>query len=349
MAGTTANSNSGSFSTKHPTATKVGKFVGQQAAYTAFYNLLDKLLPENYAKGVQNLMALAQPAWGFEMEGAGNVGNIIYAYLNDNPDAMKANSKQLAANAGLAYLSAKAPLAGTTLAFMKNAYDAVQSGKVDHAANRQYLSEFKTGLSHLLQDADLLQKQGYSDEDINRYLTISIQSQYASNPTLGNDLMRALNGEENFTVNSLTLPVPNSAYQELKRQQAQQQEQPTVPATNENTNTGGIIPTAAAAGIPEDALNTQQQPVVPATPNTVQQPQALSQLVNGGNIWTTGDASKAKSGVTWSMAVPNSEQYQRLKASADFANSLNSYKNRTDLSDAQKEQMAIADLIALNL
>ena len=327
-----ATNNSDSFSTKHPKLTKTGKFIGKDIILPSLISEgLDYFIPEGspyrkYVDGVNELYGLYTPVWGLGVDS-------LYA-------AKEGNYKQAATNAGLAGLSATNPIAGGAIYLLKKAYDRVQSGEVDHAANRQYLSEYNTALTHLLQDAEALQRRGYSDEDINKYLTIRIQQRYRNSP-ISNDLMRALNGEENFTSDSLTYPVPNSAYRELRKQQAQQQQQPTTPTTNEDTNTGGIISTANAAEIPPNAT--------PAVPTPVQQPQALSQLVNGGNIWTSGDASKAKSGVTWSMAVPNSEQYQRLKASADFANSLNSYKNRTDLSNVQKEQMAIADLIALGL
>ena len=329
---TVSASNSSSSSAKPSKTVKAAKFVGKDVILPSLISEgLDYFIPKDspyrkYVDGVNELYGLYSPVWGLGAES-------VYA-------AKDGNYKQAATNAGLAALSATNPVAGGAIYLLKKAYDRVQSGEVDHAANRQYLSEYNTALMHLLQDAEALQRRGYSDEDINKYLTIRIQQRYRNSP-ISNDLMRALNGEENFTSDSLTYPVPNSAHRELRKQQAQQQEQPTTPTTNEDTNTGGIIPTAGAAEIPPNAT--------PAVPTPVQQPQALSQLVNGGNIWTTGDASKAKSGVTWSMAVPNSEQYQRLKASADFANSLNSYKNRTDLSDAQKEQMAVADLIALGL
>ena len=331
MAGLATNS-SDSFSAKHPKLTKAGKETGKQLAPIAASFLLDYLVPEDspyrkYVDGANELLSYAAPAWGFGMSGVNN--------------AIEGNYKQAAVDAGLAGLSVKAPQVGVPLLFMKNAYDKVQSGEVEDARNREQLQKYTDNIHKLEDEVNFYQRQGIKGEQLVDALIPSIQQMSLSDAKMGEYLLNAV--KSNFDVyddNGNLVGVPlaiDSQYQKNLRKAAQQQQT----ATNEDTNTGGIIPTADAAEIPPNAT--------PAVPNVVQQPQALSQLVNGGKIWTTGDASKAKSGVTWSMADPNSEQYQRLKASADFANSLNSYKNRADLSDAQKEQVAIADLIALGL
>lgn len=332
---------------------KVGKWVKEGAKQAGPWIILDLLhdngiISDKVYEGVSNLATIATPAYSYGMEGFNNIVNAAEAAYNGDYGLAKDSAVQALPNLGVAGLAMLNLPIGVTLGGLKFAYDQVQSGKVDDARNLQYISEYNTAVDHLINEAKLLQSQGLTNEQIRQYLVTSVQSQYLNNP-LSKDLITVLTGSpeelKNFT---LTLPEPNSAYQNIQRS-AKTESDTQAPSSELN-----IVPTASAAELPTNAfLQTNSVAQDTSTPKIQQPVQAATPsgnvyLKNNGNIWTTGDANKASSGVTWSMADPNSDIYKQLKQSADFTNSLNSYKDRTDLSDIQKEQMAIADLMALN-
>lgn len=69
------------------------------------------------------------------------------------------------------------------------------------------------------------------------------------------------------------------------------------------------------------------------------------QVTPQGNVYTP-NRKKSKSGVLYSDAVVGSDEYNAIKSSKDFARSYRDYADRKDLSDQQKEQRAVADIMA---
>lgn len=60
----------------------------------------------------------------------------------------------------------------------------------------------------------------------------------------------------------------------------------------------------------------------------------------------TTNTNKPKTRVLYSDAKADTDEYKQIKSSNDFTRSYKDYANRKDLTEAQKEQRAVADVMA---
>lgn len=69
-------------------------------------------------------------------------------------------------------------------------------------------------------------------------------------------------------------------------------------------------------------------------------------VVNKSNKQNVKNGKSQKTRVLYSDAKADTDEYKQIKSSNDFTRSYKDYANRKDLTDAQKEQRAVADVMA---
>lgn len=121
----------------------------------------------------------------------------------------------------------------------------------------------------------------------------------------------------------------------------------------------GLVGAIGASLAKEDTQDTEQQEIPQNTRRQVneqkqeqkqeQKPAEKAKVSRSGEIYYTGgNREKSKSKVLYSDANAGTDEYNSIKNSADYKRSRRDYDNRDDLTESQKEQRAVADVMAYN-